>query len=107
MMGAKHYSPEVRERAVWLDEATRPPESATMLRRRSTLWRRDPHRRAFGNPGTVQTLEGWPSVAMVLDLFSRRVVVWWKNARMTSELAADALVMATPAAGANEGRVAT
>lgn len=32
--------------------------------------------------------------AVVLDLFSRRVVGWSMNARMTSELVADALMMA-------------
>ena len=42
----------------------------------------------------VWTLEGWLCVAVVLDLFSRRVVGWSMNARMTSELVADALMMA-------------
>lgn len=42
----------------------------------------------------VWTLEGWLYVAVVLDLFSRRVVGWSMNARMTSELVADALMMA-------------
>ena len=42
----------------------------------------------------VWTLEGWLYVAVVLDLFSRRVVGWPMNARMTSELIAYALMMA-------------
>ncbi len=42
----------------------------------------------------VWTLEGWLYVAVVLDLFSRRMVGWSMNARMTSELVADALIMA-------------
>jgi putative transposase len=42
----------------------------------------------------VWTLEGWLYVAVVLDLFSRRVVGWSMNARMTSELVTDALMMA-------------
>jgi len=42
----------------------------------------------------VWTLEGWLYVAVVLDLFSRRVIGWSMRARMTSELVADALRMA-------------
>jgi putative transposase len=42
----------------------------------------------------IWTLEGWLYVAVVLDLFSRRVVGWSMNARMTSELVADALMIA-------------
>ena len=42
----------------------------------------------------VWTLEGWLYVAVVLDLFSRRVVGWSMSARMTSELVADALMIA-------------
>ncbi|MFN8724586.1 MAG: IS3 family transposase, partial [Rhodospirillales bacterium] len=36
----------------------------------------------------------WLYVAVVIDLFSRRVVGWSMNARMTTELVADALMMA-------------
>ncbi len=42
----------------------------------------------------VWTLEGWLYIAVVLDLFSRRGVGWSMNARMTSELVADALMIA-------------
>ncbi len=42
----------------------------------------------------VWTAEGWLYVAVVLDLFSRRVVGWSMRADMTSELVTDALVMA-------------
>lgn len=40
------------------------------------------------------TAEGWLYVAVVLDLFSRRVVGWSMQAGMTSQLVADALMMA-------------
>ncbi len=40
------------------------------------------------------TSEGWLYVAVVLDLFSRRVVGWSMQARMTSDLVTDAFVMA-------------
>ena len=38
--------------------------------------------------------EGWLFLAVVLDLYSRRVVGWSMRSRMTSELVADALLMA-------------
>jgi putative transposase len=40
------------------------------------------------------TDEGWLYLAMVLDLFSRRVIGWSMNHRMTKELACDAMQMA-------------
>lgn len=40
------------------------------------------------------TAEGWLYVAVVLDLFSRRVVGWSMQNSMTSQLVADALMMA-------------
>ena len=42
----------------------------------------------------VWTSEGWLFVAVVIDLFSRRVVGWSMQAEMTAQLVADALVMA-------------
>ena len=38
--------------------------------------------------------EGWLFLAVVLDLFSRRVVGWSMRATMTAELVVDALLMA-------------
>ena len=40
------------------------------------------------------TDEGWLYLAVVLDLFSRRVIGWSMNHRMTKELACDAMQMA-------------
>ena len=42
----------------------------------------------------VWTAEGWLFVAVVLDLFSRRVVGWSMQPTMTSQLVMDALMMA-------------
>jgi putative transposase len=42
----------------------------------------------------IWTAEGWLYVAVVIDLFSRRVVGWSMNANMTAQLVTDALVMA-------------
>ena len=40
------------------------------------------------------THEGWVFVAVVIDLFSRRIVGWSSNARMTAQLVMDALMTA-------------
>jgi putative transposase len=42
----------------------------------------------------IWTAEGWLYVAVVLDLYSRRVVGWSMHSSMTSQLVADALMMA-------------
>ena len=42
----------------------------------------------------IDTQEGWLYLAVVLDLFSRRIVGWAMSARMTSDLVLDALNMA-------------
>ncbi len=42
----------------------------------------------------IWTLEGWLYLAVVLDLYSRRIVGWSMQPRMTSELVSDALLMA-------------
>jgi len=42
----------------------------------------------------VHTQEGWLYLAVVIDLFSRKVVGWSMSSRMTAELVCDALRMA-------------
>ena len=42
----------------------------------------------------IWTAEGWPYAAAVLDLYSRRIVGWSMQDSMTSQLVADALMMA-------------
>ena len=42
----------------------------------------------------IQTHEGWLYLAVVVDLFSRRVIGWSMKSRMTKELVLDALLMA-------------
>ena len=44
---------------------------------------------------SIWTAEGWLYVAVVVDLFSRRVVGWSMSATMTAQLVTDALVMVT------------
>ncbi|MDB5660491.1 MAG: integrase core domain protein [Cypionkella sp.] len=42
----------------------------------------------------IKTLEGWLYLAVVIDLFSRRVVGWSMQSRITTDLALQALLMA-------------
>jgi putative transposase len=42
----------------------------------------------------IRTFEGWLYLAVVLDLYSRAVVGWAMNARMTTDLCLKALMMA-------------
>ncbi|MDH5335973.1 MAG: IS3 family transposase, partial [Nitrospira sp.] len=62
-----------------------------------------PNRVWAGDLTYVWTLEGWLYVAVLLDLYSRRVVGWAMGQRLTVELAEQALTMAVanraPAAG--------
>ena len=54
----------------------------------------------------VPTLEGWLFLAVVVDLFSRRIVGWAMSATMTSRLVVDALGMAVARRGPAAGLVA-
>ena len=53
-----------------------------------------PNQRWVADFTYIWTTEGWLYFAAVLDLFSRRIVGWSMSAQMTSELVADALMMA-------------
>ena len=53
-----------------------------------------PNRKWAADFTYIWTAEGWLYAAVVLDLFSRRVVGWSMQAGMTTQLVADALLMA-------------
>jgi putative transposase len=53
-----------------------------------------PNQRWVADFTYIWTEEGWLYFAVVLDLFSRRIVGWSMNQGMTAELVTDALVMA-------------
>jgi len=53
-----------------------------------------PNRKWVADFTYIWTAEGWLYVAVVLDLYSRRIVGWSMSATMTAELVTDALVMA-------------
>lgn len=53
-----------------------------------------PNQRWVADFTYIWATEGWLFVAVVLDLFSRRIVGWSMKSQMTAELVTDALVMA-------------
>jgi len=53
-----------------------------------------PNQRWVADFTYIWTTEGWLFLAVVLDLFSRRVVGWSMKSQMTAELVTDALIMA-------------
>lgn len=53
-----------------------------------------PNRKWVADFTYIWTAQGWLYVAVVLDLFSRRIVGWSMSATMTAELVTDALIMA-------------
>ncbi len=53
-----------------------------------------PNQRWVADFTYIWTDEGWLYVAVVLDLFSRRIVGWSMSQEMTAELVTDAMVMA-------------
>ena len=53
-----------------------------------------PDRKWGADISYIWTAEGWLYVAVVLDLFSRRIVGWSMSASMTAQLVIDALTMA-------------
>ncbi len=53
-----------------------------------------PNRHWVSDTIYIRAHEGWLYLAVVLDLFSRRVIGWSMGGRMTAELVMDALLMA-------------
>lgn len=77
------------------------PVAENTLNRQFTITR--PNRVWAGDISYVWTAEGWLYLAVVLDLYSRAVIGWAMGARLTVDLAQQALTMAirhrTPKAG--------
>jgi putative transposase len=62
-----------------------------------------PNEKWAGDMTYIPTLEGWLYLAVVIDLFSRKVIGWGMGERITAELATNALEMAQKARGAVAG----
>ena len=77
------------------------PMAENILNRQFTV--EAPNRVWAGDITYVWTAEGWLYLAVVLDLYSRAVIGWAMGARLTGDLAQDALTMAlqhrTPTTG--------
>jgi len=73
------------------------PVAENMLNRDFTATA--PNQKWVGDITYIWTEEGWLYLAMVLDIYSRKVVGWSLQERMTSELVCSALRMAANARG--------
>jgi putative transposase len=77
-----------------IDEGVR-PECAAAVNVLDRHFEADaPNRKWVADFTYVDTAEGWLFLAVVLDLYSRRVVGWSMKPEMTSQLVIDALLMA-------------
>ena len=86
------------------DSRHRLPVSENVLDRQFTATK--PNQKWGMDLTDVPTLEGWLFLAVVVDLFSRRIVGWAMDATRTSRLVVDALGMAVSRRGAVAGVIA-
>lgn len=68
------------------------PVAANTLNRQFTI--EHPNRVWAGDMTYIWTAEGWLYLAVVLDLYSRRVIAWGMGSRLTQDLVTAALTMA-------------
>ncbi len=77
---------------VTTDSKHNKPIAPNLLKREFTV--SEPDRYYVGDITYISTQEGWLFLAVVIDLFSRKVVGWSMNKRMKASLVNDALLMA-------------
>ncbi|MGH7593358.1 MAG: IS3 family transposase [Gemmatimonadales bacterium] len=94
LMRAQALRARPRRRGLPLDRGTRPTlaPAANVLDRQFTATA--PNQKWVADFTYVWTAEGWLYVAVVLDLYSRRIVGWAMQADMTAQLVTDALMTA-------------
>lgn len=68
------------------------PVAANLLQQDFTA--EEPNRKWVSDITTIWTREGWLYLAVVMDLYSRAIIGWSMNKRMTQQLVCDALTMA-------------
>lgn len=83
-----------RKRRLPQDRGVRPESVLAPNVLNREFWAAAPDRRWVADFTYIWTGEGWLYLAVVLDLFSRRIVGWSMRATMEAELVADALLMA-------------
>ena len=86
------------------DSRHRLPVLANVLAREFTASK--PNQKWVMDLTYIPTREGWLFLALVVDLFSRRIVGWAMDATMTSRLVVDALAMAVGRRGPVAGVIA-
>ncbi len=77
---------------VTTDSKHNKPIAPNLLKRQFTVSEAD--RYYVGDITYIQTQEGWLYLAVVIDLFSRKIVGWSMDHRMKAQLVNDALLMA-------------
>ena len=77
---------------VTTDSKHNKPIAPNLLKRQFTVSEAD--RYYVGDITYIQTQEGWLYLAVVIDLFSRKIVGWSMDNRMKAQLVNDALLMA-------------
>ena len=89
-----HDIRSVSRRRVWRARAGAPPEvaAANTLRREFAATR--PNEKWAGDITYVPTRQGWLYVAVLMDLYSRRIVGWAMDVQLTATLTLTALEMA-------------
>jgi putative transposase len=81
-----------RRRGLPVDKGLRNAIADNMLDRQ--FYAASPNKKWVADFTYIWTAEGWLYVAVVLDLYSRKIVGWSMQSAMTSQLVADALMMA-------------
>lgn len=94
LMRAQALRARPRRRRLPIDRGTRPTlaPAANVLDRQFTA--SAPNQKWVADFTYLWTAEGWLFLAVVLDLFSRRIVGWAMQSDMTAKLVTDALLMA-------------
>ena len=102
LMGAQALRARPRRRGLPLDRGARPDTALApnVLDRQFTA--AGPNQKWVADFTYVWTAEGWLYVAVVLDLYSRRIVGWSMHRDMTAQLVTDALTMAVWRRGAGQ-----
>lgn len=92
LMQAAGLRARPRRRGLPADQGTRQAIAPNLLDRQFEATA--PNQKWVADFTYLWTAEGWLYVAVVLDLYSRRIVGWSMQGRMTAQLVTDALTMA-------------
>lgn len=94
LMGSASLRARAKRRRSPIDEGLRPEHTIAPNVLDRQFEAPGPNKKWVADFTSLWTAEGWLFVAVVLDLFSRKVVGWSMSANMTAQLVIDALMMA-------------